>query len=350
MRVTMLCLEWPSENHSGGVARYAYRMASDLRSLVDLSVITTEGGLDLPGANVIKIRKPRSRFDRYYVLPFVARGVVRRQAPDVIHSFGDDWLLSRKDAPVVRSFFGSSWSEAKSSSGVRRLNHALLALTEKYTQWKSDIRIAIAPETVSLFKCHRLMPPVTAVRTRERRPTDNPSVIFIGSYKGRKRGQFAEQAVQEVATRIQQEIKFTVIGPASDRDLWHPDTNHVSSAADEEVLELIGQSWVLISPSLYEGFGIPVFEAMSLGTAALASVNPGSSYLKSLCANSNALLVADSDSEFISMLEEQISRGPKLGEADSASGKEVVETMLDLASIDRLVDDVYRPAVQAGRK
>lgn len=350
MRVTMLCLEWPSENHSGGVARYAYRMASGLSSLVDLSVVTTEGGLELPGANMVEIRKPRSRFDRYYVLPFVARAVVKRQTPDVIHSFGDDWLLSRKDAPVVRSFFGSSWSEAKSSSGVRRFNHALLALTEKYTQWKSDVRIAIAPETVSLFNCHRLMPPVTAVRMGDKRPTDIPSVIFIGSYKGRKRGQFAEQAVREVASRIKQEIRLTVIGPASDRDLWHPDTNHVSNATDQEVLYLINQSWVLLSPSLYEGFGIPVFEAMSLGTAAIASANPGSSYLKSLCTKSNALLVADSDSEFVSMLEERISLGPELGEADLASGRKVVETMLDLASIKRLVDDVYRPLAQAVSK
>lgn len=350
MRVTLLCLEWPSDKHTGGVARYAYRMASELHSSVDLSVVTTEGGLELPGANIVKIRSPRSRFDRYYILPFVARNVVRRLAPDVIHSFGDDWLLSRKDAPVVRSFFGSSWSEAKSSSGVRRLNHAILALTEKYTQWKSDARIAIAPETVSIFKCDRLMPPVTAVPPSERHPADQPSVIFIGSFKGRKRGQFAEQAVREVSNRLGQKVKLTVIGPASDRDSWHPDTVHVSDASDREVLDLIGQSWVLISPSLYEGFGIPLFEALSLGTAAVASRNPGSNYLKSLCASSDALLVAESDSEFIRTLEQRILHGPDLDGADLVAGKEAVATMLELASVDRLVDDVYRPLAQAPSK
>lgn len=349
MKVTLLCLEWPNENHSGGVARYAYRMATALSAYVDLTVVTTDGGLDLPSAKMVTIRKPWSRFDRYYVLPVVASQAVRRQAPDVIHSFGDDWPLSRRGAPIVRSFFGSSWSESKASSGIRRMNHALLAVTEKYSQLRSDMRIAIAPETVHVFKCQRLMPPVVEVVPRTPIPSKSPSVIFIGSFGGRKRGSFAEKVVREVSSRLGTEIKLTVVGPASDRGFWRPETNHVSGASDQEVKSMMLESWALLSPSSYEGFGIPLFEALSLGVPAIASRNPGSTYFESLCAGREALAVAQSDAEFVDLLQHRISAGPVLNNAARSDGKKAVEHMLKLASIPRLVDEVYLPLVVASR-
>lgn len=349
MRVTMLCLEWPSSKHSGGVARYAYRMASGLCKLVDLTIVTIEGGLDLPGARIVQIRKPRSRFDRYYWLPFVARAAVLRQGPDIIHSFGDDWPFVRRTVPVIRSFFGSSWSEAKSSSGIRRLNHAILALTEKFSQLRSTVRIAIAPETMDIFNCHRLMPPVTEVEVHDRRPSASPSAVFIGSFGGRKRGQVAERAVQEVSKKLGRDITLTVIGPNSDRQSWHSDTRHISGASDREVAQIISQSWVLLSPSLYEGFGIPVFEALSLGVAAIASDNPGSNYFESLCKERGAFALAKSDLEFVAILEQRILDGPSLARVDFDGGQKAVHRMLELASISRLVDEVYAPLVQVGR-
>lgn len=347
IKVTMLCLEWPGSQHSGGVARYAYRMASNLIDQVELTVVTIDGGLDLPGARVVKMRKPTSRFDRYYVLPLLARSVVREQSPDIVHSFGDDWFLSRKLAPLVRSFFGSSWSEAKSSSGIRRLNHAVLALTEKYSQLRSTIRIAIAPESMDAFKCHRLMPPVTKVKYPwKRTPSDLPSVVFVGLFDGRKRGRVAELAVQAVSRRLGRKIDLTIIGPDYDKDFWGPDAHHVSGASDDEVARIISNSWVLLSPSLYEGFGIPVFEALSLGVPAIASANPGSRYIASICGRRGAFGVAGTDSELVELLEERILDGPILGDSDAAAGQDSVHELLELASTTRLVDEVYMPLVR----
>ncbi|MEE9094708.1 glycosyltransferase family 4 protein [Pseudarthrobacter phenanthrenivorans] len=345
MRITMLCLEWPSDTHTGGVARYAYRMASQLAELVDLTIVTPEGGRDLPGARIVPVRKPRSRIDRFYLLPAVLRDIVKRQSPDLIHSFGDDFLIKRDGTPIVRSFFGSSWSEAKSSRGLRRINHSVLALTEKYTEARSSFRIAIAPETVDVFNCHMLMPPVSPVPQLVREPTRSPSVVFIGSFNGRKRGSFAEQAVREVSHRLGRDVTFTVVGPADDKKYWHKSTVHLSNASDIEVQRLISKSWVLVSPSSYEGFGIPMFEALSLGVPTLATANPGSSYLAGLVRQGDALALAESDHDFMLMLEQRISRGPMLTDEASAAARTAVDALLNMASVPRLVRDVYGPLI-----
>lgn len=47
-----------------------------------------------------------------------------------------------------------------------------------------------------------------------------------------------------------------------------------SNASDEDVYRIISQSKVLVSPSLYEGFGLPPLEALYLGTSVIISDIP----------------------------------------------------------------------------
>lgn len=48
----------------------------------------------------------------------------------------------------------------------------------------------------------------------------------------------------------------------------------VNNATDEQIYELLAGAQCLVSPSLYEGFGIPPLEAMSLGTPVILSDIP----------------------------------------------------------------------------
>lgn len=50
--------------------------------------------------------------------------------------------------------------------------------------------------------------------------------------------------------------------------------NIKSNASDEDVYRIISQSKVLVSPSLYEGFGLPPLEALYLGTSVIISDIP----------------------------------------------------------------------------
>ena len=48
----------------------------------------------------------------------------------------------------------------------------------------------------------------------------------------------------------------------------------VTDATNQQVYDILAQAACLVSPSLYEGFGIPPLEAMSLGTPVILSDIP----------------------------------------------------------------------------
>ncbi|MBP3710659.1 MAG: glycosyltransferase family 4 protein [Treponema sp.] len=96
-------------------------------------------------------------------------------------------------------------------------------------------------------------------------------VLLAAFKKAQQRGLIAKLVIVGSAdnfrtsdTTIMQEID------ALPRDSVHF-TGHIS---DDELRDLYAQSRLLVQPSLYEGFGLPPLEAMSLGTRALISDIP----------------------------------------------------------------------------
>ena len=45
---------------------------------------------------------------------------------------------------------------------------------------------------------------------------------------------------------------------------------------DAELASLYRRAWAYVTPSTYEGFGLPYLEAMACGTPVVATPNPGS--------------------------------------------------------------------------
>lgn len=280
MRVTWLCLEWPrTDRHAGGVGRYVERLAEQMRHLVDLRVVAFEGARPLAGVAFDLVKPATSRLDRYYAAPWRASRAVRIGRPDLIHVHGDDVWLPR-GVPVVRTFYGSAWSEAVSSTGLRRLNHVALALVEALSAHRADVRLGLSPESAARFRCHEIVPPYFAGEGpagAAHEPSREPTVAFIGSFEGRKQGRLVQEAVD--ALRRSSDVRLVVVGPSEDRSRWASWVDHRSGLSDAEVHAVLASAWVLAAPSSYEGFGIPVLEAFEHGLRVVAFRNPGTEYL-----------------------------------------------------------------------
>jgi glycosyltransferase involved in cell wall biosynthesis len=74
-------------------------------------------------------------------------------------------------------------------------------------------------------------------------------------------------------------------------------TYHVG-VEDRELAALYRRAWLYVTPSTYEGFGLPYLEAMACGTPVVATPNPGS--LEVL--DHGACGVLASDAEFASRI------------------------------------------------
>ncbi|SMQ58479.1 glycosyltransferase [Agreia sp. VKM Ac-1783] len=341
VKVVLISLEWPHAGHVGGVGRYAFRIAEELRTKVDLTVVTLSGGTPLEGATMVYVPRVSGRLARYYLTPLRLRRLVASIEADVIHAFGDDWALAKNGAPIVRTFLGSSLAEARASRGLRSLNHYVLALTEAWSRARAKYRIAIGPDSFDTFRCDILMPPVTKVpQVSGVDKSEAPSVVFIGSFHGRKRGWLVARAVREAQSKSGLPITLSVIGPANDRENWSTDTIHMSGASDEAVRETVASSWVLMAPSEYEGFGIPLYEAMALGTYAIVTDNPGSSYIYNAVQPTPPISLVP-ERELRSELEKRIQGTGTLSTPEQQAASAAVDYLTSEASGDRLVD-IYR--------
>jgi len=54
-----------------------------------------------------------------------------------------------------------------------------------------------------------------------------------------------------------------------------PGVSVLGRVSESELAERYGRAWVFCLPSSYEGFGVPYIEALSSGTAVVATPNPG---------------------------------------------------------------------------
>lgn len=342
IRVTWLCLEWPTRSeHVGGVGRYSFRLAESLSNLVELTVVTRQDPVPLAGVEMVELELKPSRVHRYYVAPWKVRSLVADTAPDLVHSHGDDWLL-RSGKPVVRSFYGSAWGEARSSTGLRQLNHLVLAVTEWVSMRRADLRIGIAAESEDAFNCQVVMPPVVLrhpVPVRE--PARLPTAVFLGSHQGRKQGWLAEQAVMSHRERTGLDSRLLVIGPETDKGSWAPWVTHLSGLDDNDVAGALATAWVLLSPSSYEGFGIPLIEGLHAGLPVVAMRNPGSEWLRAQAPPLVPLRVVPDDVSFVAVVQELLESAAPLEQPVIDASRRFVDEIEFDASAERLLE-LYR--------
>lgn len=197
---------------------------------------------------------------------------------DAIISHGDSLLLPLLGKPVVRVMHGNalgealhatSWGRAVLQLGVY-VQELLTALVEPGTVAVSDNTRRSNPfirRTIPHGVDPQIFYPVSGEKTIE------PSLISVGALDGRKRGRFLLEVFQDVVRRAHPDAVLMFVGPAGPS---MPGVTYYTGIGDTDLAALYRRAWICVSPSTYEGFGLPYLEAMACGTPVVATQNPGS--------------------------------------------------------------------------
>jgi glycosyltransferase involved in cell wall biosynthesis len=230
---------------------------------------------------------------------------------DAIVAHGDSLLLPLTGKPVVRVLHGSALGEARSARTAGRLvlqwgvylqeiltallQNGVVAVSESTRRDNPFVRHVI-PHGVD----DRVFRPNPAARSEQ------PSVVFVGTLKGRKRGQFLLDLFQKTVRSKHANAVLTIVG---DQGPPSPGVEYRVGVSDSELAFLYQRAWVYASPSTYEGFGLPYLEAMACGTPVVATRNAGSDEV--LGGGAYGALASDTDfgRTLLSLLGDRQARG-----------------------------------------
>jgi phosphatidyl-myo-inositol alpha-mannosyltransferase len=265
-----------ADRKPGGVEVFVDRLA---RALVARGHEVTvhafsAGAADTPYA--VRILRPRlaarSRFVRQYAAPWLLN-VRPRPDFDVFHFHGDDWFCLRRTMPTVRTFHGSALLESLTATSLkRRVDQALIFGLELLAGRLADARYGVGLDSRVLYRADGVLQLGVDPPAQERRPSRAPSILFIGTWDGRKRGRLLHEVFARVVRPRFPDAELWMVSDHCEPApgvTWHP------RPSDAEVQALLREAWAFCLPSSYEGFGIPYLEALAWGVPVVATPNPG---------------------------------------------------------------------------
>jgi glycosyltransferase involved in cell wall biosynthesis len=265
----------------GGIARYQIELGDALARQSDIEVHrllhsrdTAQSGNDVrlrtpphhrlePYAIGLELAARRRSFDAYHATDFVAPRFIRYPVVVTVHDLAfirwPDHLspdalayyrqVTRQAPRTDHWITPSAWTKSELVE--------LVGVSEQH--------ISIVPHGVSSFVERG------AVRPREER---DPVILAIGTVEPRKRYHLLLDAFERMSSRL----RLCVVGApgwntqelqkrlrSSARVTW------LDTATDDEINDLVSRAVALAIPSLAEGFGLGMLEAMARGTPVVSS-------------------------------------------------------------------------------
>ncbi|MGI8990454.1 MAG: glycosyltransferase family 4 protein [Bryobacteraceae bacterium] len=350
MRVCLDCT--PLLVRSGGVKTYLYELQSHLRRLAPEGDFSTFPFLNRAGPldHDASVLGRASTFGRMLLLhllntgPNPALGLLLRNI-DVFHASNQirnpprrarlttmvhdmtSWLL-----PEVHTPANAANDKAFSENIVKRA-HGIIVPSESSRNDAIEI-LSLDPARVKVIH-HGIsdayfrnpeLSPETRARYKLGRALDRPYVLFVGTIEPRKNLDRLLDAYSALTPEIRNEFELIVAGPvgwASENTIERlksglPGTRYLGYVPEEHLPGLTAGASLFVYPSLYEGFGFPVAQAMAAGVPVITSNN---SSLPEVAGDAARLIDPRSTQEIRTALADLLL-SPSLRSSMSARGRE----------------------------
>ena len=265
--------------HGGGEI-VVYEITKRLKeSGVDIEVLTTGNPSIEEFKGIRTIRIPINRYLMNFAAPLIynhAKDVDLIQTNNYNACYSS-WLagkwLNKPVVCLVHEVYNEKWFEMRDPIGgtlsriVERLQirhdfDKFLFLSEHMRH--SAVRMGIPFEKTIVIK-----PGLEFKKFKMRKK--EPYVLFVGSLIKRKGLDYLFQAARKL-----DDIKFLIVGEGGERERLEkiaPDnTEFLGHVSEERLIELYSKALIFCLPSIGEGFGLVLLEAMASGCAIVSTI------------------------------------------------------------------------------
>jgi len=291
----------PLTLRSGGLRRYVEELSRALARAnpEDAYWLVCDFPFEMPAGAPPNLRAgavPAGALWRRWWLAGVQREMARHRC-ELFHgtNFVVPWMPLRP--PVVTVHDLSPWKEgpaeaSNGAAGARANPHSASAFVRTRAELQIVLGLAgmiltpteaVRKEVVEHFRVHPskvVAAPLAAgpvFRPTEGKRLERPYFLYVGSTGLRKNLDTLMEAWREAQARTGAEL--VLAGPleasmaAAGRGAG-AGVRQLGEVSDEELAEWYSGAAAVVYPSLYEGFGLPVLEAMRCGAAVIASRTP----------------------------------------------------------------------------